>query len=776
MCKKTLIFCFLICLLIFPDLYSQYKGLNPVSAKPWVFNSVNNKTDLFLPNPNTVGYAYYFTDSGGSQLFRFNVGSPNLTTLIGYNKPITLGNGDFANPTGVWKYYVQSHIASPYTIYEVDTATGNMTSVGSPLNLRSGHRVRDLEWDHTTNTMFLVSTNYANTETQFYSMDWETKSLTWIGPLVTSPGGIMAGGFNANGTYFGCDETTDALWKVNKYTGEWTQVGPLGISVCLYQDAGFDRSDFSKMLLVSCTDTLGLYQVDTATGSATMIGLFPQEYSGILAMAFMPRPGPQISHTPLQNTTNVTGPYAVNAAVTPSGSGIKLTKLYWSRDNITVNDSITMTYSGGNNWTGNIPGNGFPATYRYYIWTIDSLNRSVAAPYNAPASLYTFKTNANDTIKPVINHTPLGNIYKYQWPDSILASVTDNIGIDSVWVKWRINNNAIRHLKLVNTSGSTYKALFNSLMTDVNVGDTIYYKIIAQDNFTNHNRDSTELISFNIISSLYTCVGNGTKILQSGSPFNTFWKGYKTQILWLASEITANGGSMGNILQIGFNVLEADTHAMNGFNIKMQNTIISSLTNGFITSDWTLVYSGTYTVSGNGWQFINLQTPFNWDGESNLLIDVCFNNATSFSGSLVQGASSPGKEYYAYHYNDSIACTSYQNPLGVEERPNVCFYILPLIGISNHNNNTPKIYKLYQNYPNPFNPVTKIKYEIPEKGFVSLRVYDILGRVVKELVNEIKSKGTFVIDYDVSNLSSGIYLYRLECNGFVETKKMLLIK
>ena len=634
-----------------------------------------------------------------------------------------------------------------------------------------------MEWDHTTNTMFMVSTNNAYTETQFYSMDWETKTLTWIGPLVTSPAAIMAGGFNANGTYFGCDMGTDALWKVNKYTGEWTQVGPLGISVCLYQDAGFDRSDFSKMLLCSCTDTIGLYQVDTATGTATLIGSFPSEYLGIEAVGFIPKPGPQISHTPLQNTTNVTGPYTVNATIMPSGSGIAMTKLYWSRDISTVTDSVAMTNTSGNNWTGNIPGNGLPATYRYYLWTKDSLNRSVAAPYNAPASLYTFKANANDTIKPVIVHTPLGNIYKYQWPDSILATVTDNIGIDSVWVRWRINSNATKHLKLLNTSGSFYKALFNSLTSDVSAGDTIYYRIIAQDNFTNHNRDSTGLISFNIIPSLYSCIGDGTISIQSGSPFNTIWRGYKTQILWTGSEISANGGTAGNVLQIGFNVVTVDTQAMNNFNINMQNTSLSTLTNGFISTDWTNVYSGTYNVTGTGWQFITLQMPYYWDGINSLLVEFCFNNTTSSSGTSLRGtATASGMEYYAYHYNDTLACSSYLNPLGLTNRPNVCFYITPLTGIVNNTNNIPAVYKLSQNYPNPFNPVTKIKYDIPKKGFVSLKIYDVLGKMVKELVNEIKSQGYYVVDFDASGLSSGIYFYRLECNGFIETKKMIFLK
>jgi hypothetical protein len=88
----------------------------------------------------------------------------------------------------------------------------------------------------------------------------------------------------------------------------------------------------------------------------------------------------------------------------------------------------------------------------------------------------------------------------------------------------------------------------------------------------------------------------------------------------------------------------------------------------------------------------------------------------------------------------------------------------------------PANYVLSQNYPNPFNPVTKISFAIPKSGFVTLKVYDMLGREVAKLVNENKPAGSYIIDFDGSNLSSGIYLYRLETNGFVDIKKMTLLK
>jgi len=88
----------------------------------------------------------------------------------------------------------------------------------------------------------------------------------------------------------------------------------------------------------------------------------------------------------------------------------------------------------------------------------------------------------------------------------------------------------------------------------------------------------------------------------------------------------------------------------------------------------------------------------------------------------------------------------------------------------------PTVYKLNQNYPNPFNPSTIINYQIPEEGFVTLKVYDILGNEVKILVNENKPVGSYNIRFDASGLASGMYIYRLTAGKYISTKKMLMIK
>ena len=95
----------------------------------------------------------------------------------------------------------------------------------------------------------------------------------------------------------------------------------------------------------------------------------------------------------------------------------------------------------------------------------------------------------------------------------------------------------------------------------------------------------------------------------------------------------------------------------------------------------------------------------------------------------------------------------------------------------------PQEYVLEQNYPNPFNPITTIKFNIPilgkvknVLGNVALKVYDILGKEVATLVNEQKSAGSYEIQFDATNLSSGIYYYQLRAGSFEKTKKLLLMK
>jgi Secretion system C-terminal sorting domain len=484
--------------------------------------------------------------------------------------------------------------------------------------------------------------------------------------------------------------------------------------------------------------------------------------------------GPSINHTPLTNTEQTTGNRAVDASVIPAGSGINpsTAKLYYSKDNPTITTNVPLTYSSGTNWSANLPITG-AGLYRYYLTVTDSLGRIATAPAGAPANYYSFIASP-DTVKPVIVTTPLGDVPKATWPATVTATVTDNIGVDSSWVKWYKNNTStgIKQFKLLNTSGSTFAAVFNSLNADVAVNDSIFYKVFAQDISSNHNRDSSALMKFKIIQLTNICVGTGT--VSSNYPFATYWGGARTQMLFTAAEITAAGGVVNALVsKIGFNVITADPGVMNQFNINIQNTTATTLTT-YINSGWTNIYTGTYTVPGTGWQYINCpSSTFHWNG-TNLLLEVCFTNPSYTQYSTVNSTTMTGMQLG--YYMDGITGCSTAVYNTVTSRPNVCFTMTVASDVNNQFTGVPTIYSLSQNYPNPFNPTTKINFALPKQGLVTLRIYDVLGREVRTLVNEVKSAGTYSVDFNASEYSSGVYFYRLESNGFSDIKRMMLIK
>ncbi|MFB3057703.1 MAG: T9SS type A sorting domain-containing protein [Ignavibacteriaceae bacterium] len=101
--------------------------------------------------------------------------------------------------------------------------------------------------------------------------------------------------------------------------------------------------------------------------------------------------------------------------------------------------------------------------------------------------------------------------------------------------------------------------------------------------------------------------------------------------------------------------------------------------------------------------------------------------------------------------------------------------VMEPVGVSDQNLVVSK-FELEQNYPNPFNPSTVIKYQTAERSNVTLTVYNSIGREISTLLNEVKPKGTFTIEFDGSNLPSGIYYFRLQAGTFTDTKKMVLMK
>ncbi len=279
-----------------------------------------------------------------------------------------------------------------------------------------------------------------------------------------------------------------------------------------------------------------------------------------------------------------------------------------------------------------------------------------------------------------------------------------------------------------------------------------------------------------VIGQNVAIIGNGTTA--TGWPFYTYYMDSRTCMLYTAAEILASGVAPGGwVTKIGFDVVSPASQVMNGFMVKMLLTTSTSLS-GFMSGGQTC-YSGTYAVAGSGWQYINLTSPFQWNGTSNIAIEICFNNSSYTSNSTVNSTANSSSQNKHQHSDLSSGdgCTAITSAgSSYTARPNISLTFNILNEAGNNNNGIPTRYELAQNYPNPFNPATKINYAIPKQGLVTMKIYDVLGREIASLVNEVMQPGYYTVDFDASHLASGVYFYKLESGSFSEVKRMMLIK
>src|SRR5512140_640286 len=133
-------------------------------------------------------------------------------------------------------------------------------------------------------------------------------------------------------------------------------------------------------------------------------------------------------------------------------------------------------------------------------------------------------------------------------------------------------------------------------------------------------------------------VGNGT--VSCNYPYATYWGGARAQFLYTAAQLTAAGAVAGTITDLGFNVISYNNFAMQNSYIRMGNTALTSITSW--QTGLQACFFGTYAVPGTGWQMRTLQTGFLWNGTSNLIIEICYDNGYNYTNyTYVNGTTAP---------------------------------------------------------------------------------------------------------------------------------------
>jgi len=561
-----------------------------------------------------------------------------------------------------------------------------------------------------------------------------------------------------------------------------------------------------------------------------------------------------ITHIPIGNTENITGPYIVNAHITSVFGAIdpSKTKLFWTRG-VTF-DSVPMTNSGGNNWIANIPGNGSPANYKYYVKATDITGVERTLPYNAPNNYFSFtafsnpseilisplNNSVNNPIPLVLNWRRVLGATKYLLQvaeDSLLNNliVNDSTLIDTSKSISQLDTNTKYYWKVTakDNSGSFLSSSIWNFITSGNNLATPTYDLVARNFSLEDSLADDDMIKFDIYIQhtnypvpfqyaggqyffsfnnaiatnnadlQYSIIGSDLPAnMQPRNPVVGTAANPTANVLRLLVNIfpgVGNGYIMTNNGSPGTKIVRMRLRRISGtFNtqylgliwrnppITSQFTRISAYI-GSILTDVTTFSSHSIDSSG-GVLPVELASFTSSVNRNNVMLDWFTTRETNNSGfdierSIVNGewskvgnvaGNGTTTKPHSYSFIDKGLNSGKYN------------YRLKQIDFNGHyeyfdlrneiNVGVPAKYSLSQNYPNPFNPSTKIDYELPYDGSVNIKLYDVSGREVATLVDEVKTAGYYTLQFNASNLASGAYFYRIESGEFRDIKRMILIK
>lgn len=295
-------------------------------------------------------------------------------------------------------------------------------------------------------------------------------------------------------------------------------------------------------------------------------------------------------------------------------------------------------------------------------------------------------------------------------------------------------------------------------------------RVIAKDNY---------LLSSGELSDLYRSSNGGANwyVTNVGYPYEDICDAlaFKDNNMYVGFKPLAQNGGIYKSTNYGISWLDVSNGLPN-------RTIFS------IASNNNKLYAGIYgkiyfsTNDGSNWTSVSNQLPSNTGFTS-----FIFNDNAIIAGSIGEGvfvSTNSGANWVAVNsglgnlnitslgLKDNIVYAGTSgHGVGLWQRP-----LSTLVNIQNTTNSSPEYFNLFQNYPNPFNPVTKIKYFITLHSNVKLTLYDNAGKEILTLINEEKLPGEYFYDFNGENLSSGVYFYKMESDGFAETKKMILLK
>ncbi len=388
--------------------------------------------------------------------------------------------------------------------------------------------------------------------------------------------------------------------------------------------------------------------------------------------------------------------------------------------------------------------------------------------YNVPHIWYgTIGITDDNNSPPAVLYS---SVYQYYFEpgkvETILGDIKDETGINNVHINFSLNGGPENSLQLFD----------DAQHNDWAVGDGIYGNQVGPFSLGDHidyNFSVTDIDNNIIDVGIFT-----VDVVAHGIPVNSN-KGFEESPVGLTSGNIA-GWYLGLNASASakFNIVD-DTVKEGSHALKIAVTDLGS-------NPWDVqVVNEPFPVDEN-----SLYRYFVWaktdkdnvtaifdveDPSYNVWNDIKANLTTkwqeySFDFSTPEGANKgrSANQFSMNNNKDKLPITYYFDDLRIVKLGSI-------VSVENLQE-VPAEFALHQNYPNPFNPSTTINYQIPTAGIISLKVYDVLGREVTNLVNEEKPAGTYNITFNAGNFASGVYFYQLKAGNFVSTKKLVLMK
>ncbi|MBS1550469.1 MAG: T9SS type A sorting domain-containing protein [Bacteroidetes bacterium] len=807
--KKTLTVLFVI-LGMYCNLYSQDKIVQrntAVERAPIVNQNFDGNG-----NSTVLNYgARWFGQNAATTSF-FNKGfltSAAAHTNFGPSSTSLFGAMEFDN-NGVL-YCIAVAAGSP--LQTLDTTTGVLTTLGAISGIGS-EQVLGMSFNPVNNKMY-ISTITSGLD-NLYTLDLVTRVATLVGPTGQNMFDI---GINSTGQCYAIS-VADNLISVNLTTGAGTIIGPIGFDANFIQGICFDRST-DTLWYAAYNNSAGqgqLRTVNLTTGATTLVGIFSPaaEVCGFTIQGKKAYP---------LNAFNILTPAAGARVVTVAGSTTPVTITWdtsasgatykWIFGNpvvpprrITIpaaNNSITTTLGAldailaANGFTNN----GSASDSAVGQWNVYAYKGSGAT---GPDSL--ISTNGPRAIT-LRRQQVLLSPFTLVSPPSGTRIVTSPVDLSPVNITWNRSGLGAAY-KWLFKSGATYTdpatlrlasnnsgldsvlTLRNSQLDSVLAG----LGIAAGDSVVGQWRvrayASTD--SLNSTAPDRSITFRRTGLLPLSQDFSNatfpppFWGldngGGSTQY-WTRNTVSAWGLGTGSAKYDFWSATTStplQTLTSNQFPpvTAPSNYLRFNYTHAFYLSGSTLAPDSciieTSADGGSTWtRLIGMgasQTISSGTNSSPIMTTVGGPVSGAFTPTSTQWATKVFAMPIGTNKVRFVAKSGFGNNLYIDDITSGL-----ITGINNTPiTMTPDRFELSQNYPNPFNPSTKISFSIPKQSFVSLKIYDMLGKEVSQLVSEVKTPGVYSIDFNALNLSSGAYFYQLKAGEFSDIKRMVLIK